>query len=302
VTASIPANIPGELAASYPDAPGEVAVNGSCTVDLLNADGSFNQTLGTQDFGKYPQLWNLTLPAGHGSDVTLRLTKVSDGLAFADSFLVGGITPTAVTGDAASDAYTERKLASADLDVLEITDQGVEVSFANVPAGAVNVALVADIEPEVIVGLPFYLDAHFYKDAVDSVSGVYHMDKPLPDGITVDSDSDPGATYAPADTFPALAPADAFGIYHTHPVTGHPDSDAYIWLYNDADYLYAFADWGDNTYDYGKDFFSVFADTPGGISLGFALYGTGAQTAFNYSQSSPFTENTNLFFAAVDML
>ncbi|MCL2125919.1 MAG: S-layer homology domain-containing protein [Oscillospiraceae bacterium] len=176
----------------------------------------------------------------------LRISKQAGGMALLDAVLLDGMPPVLADCD---EAYLLRKLSVVDLDVLEIDTDGIVLGFAS--AGQ-TLVLTGRIEPDPPGGLPFLFDVKTDVDRnVTTLLASYSMDN----YGTLDIDG-----------VAVLDPADSFRVYPTRPTSGHPDSQAWVWVMHDDEYLYAAAEWGsDNTYDYGLDFFKVFIEAGGEI-------------------------------------
>lgn len=213
---------------------------GKYEISYLNGDEYV--VIDTIAFGKNPK--ELNLKTGLLGDVTIRIRKISGGLGFIDYINVDN--QPVITDD----GYINKKLSKYDLDVLEITYEGLEISFSKLSEG--NLTMVALIEPVVIVGDPFLLDAK-KADGNLELEGSYILN----------------SNYSTLEMNTVTSNLDinnSFKTYDTLPHSGHPTGKAYIWVYNDDEYLYVMSDWTtDNTYDYGKDFFKVHVGTSDGI-------------------------------------
>ncbi|MDF9831508.1 hypothetical protein [Parabacteroides sp. PF5-6] len=240
--------------------------NGKMIVEI-HQDGQY-MPVATFPASQYPQTFEADLDESYRGDLNVRIRKEGGGLGFADLLLIDGQAGKA-------NAYKTKKLGNDDLDVIEITADGMELRFTGVTKG--RLVLKALIEPEVIEGVPFYKDVIVENGDVSWTLAKYK--KQNRGTITIDGTPD------------RLDPADAFRVYDTYPSTGHPDSKAWIWLYNDDRYLYVACEWGsDNTFDYGADFFRLYVDVEGEIKA-FTQWsdrGEYGRPAFAYTDLLPY--------------
>lgn len=215
----------------------------------VNAEGSYEFsyleedsfiTFASIEFSKYSTDYEFELPADVSGDVTIQIKKVGGGLGFIDYAAIDGKTPVT------DDAYLLKKLSDSDLDIIEIKEDGLILSFKDVTDGKINVCAL--IEPEVVLGFPFKLDL------LNLESGK----KPL---ATYDFENQNKIIIDGKFDLDLLNENNVFKVYYTQPHTGHPDGNAWIWVFSDEENLYVATEWGsDNTYDYGDDYFTVVID------------------------------------------
>lgn len=223
VAAMLPALFAGEALAAE-------SSNGCFIVELW--DGSGYKQVADISFGQFQKESGVFI--GIAENPKIRIRKEAEGLAFLDSVLLDGAA-----------ASGSDKLKKTDFDVLEITNEGVELLFAGSFGG--NLSLTGRIEPKDVGGYPFMLPTVnlFIEDPAE-----------LKEFFTYEIGSNIGSVTADGQYEDLGEP---FETEYLKPDTGHPDGYAYIYVFNDNEYLYAAADFtSDNTYDYGDDFFKVF--------------------------------------------
>lgn len=213
------------------------ATNGSFIVELWNGS-TYKQvaSFSTDEFQK-----EFRADIGVMTNPQLRIRKRAEGLAFLDSVL---LDRRAASGN--------KKLLKTDFDVQEAGAEGIVLRFTGSFDG--NLSLTGRIEPKVIIGEPlmFPFDNTFIDDPQNF--GAF---------FTYELGSNPRAVQVDGK-FENLGKA--FESRYLVSSTGHPAGYAYIYISNDDEYLYASADFtGDNTFDYGDDFFKMFADVGGTV-------------------------------------
>lgn len=218
-------------------APAASKSNGSFIVELW--DGSTYEQVASVSTDEFQKEFKVDI--GSVTDPQIRILKAADGLAFLDSVFLDGC---AVSGN--------KKLLNTDFDVQEITTEGIVLHFIGRFDG--KLSLTGRIEPKVIIGEPFMFPF-----------GNTYIDDPqrFEDFFTYELGCNPRSVKVDGK-FEDLGTA--FESRYMISSTGHPAGTAYIYVSNDAQYLYACADFtGDNTFDYGKDFFKVFAKVDGTV-------------------------------------
>jgi hypothetical protein len=204
--------------------------NGSFIIEIF--DGSTFTQLADLSCDEFQKEFEVSL--NRVTNPRLRIRKAAEGLAFLDSVLLDG--------QAASGS---KKLMKTDLDVQEITAEGIELRFDGSFGGSLS--FTGRIEPEVIIGEPFMFP--FENTFIDDPQELQNF-------FTYELGSNTRSVKVDGKYENQGKP---FESRYLVPATGHPDGYAYIYVSNDAEYLYASADFtSDNTYDYGDDFFKVF--------------------------------------------
>lgn len=123
--------------------------NGELVIYVLKDKGW--QRVGSLSFGRFLSENSLVISgiADHG-ETSIRVVQSGGGHAHLDAVLLGGNRPIRVNGE---DAHL-KKLSEKDYDVANLGDEGIEVSFAGIPA-VCTLEVAARIEPEVISETPF---------------------------------------------------------------------------------------------------------------------------------------------------
>ncbi|MBM7867804.1 hypothetical protein GTO89_14255 [Heliobacterium gestii] len=183
--------------------------------------------------------------------VSIRLTKHGGGSAHLDAAQLGGLSPSATTSP---NSLALKKLSQQDDDVLELPENGLEVTF---PAGRSDsiIAISGRIETATISKTPFQfpLENTYREMTVDSAFYAYNMGS-VKGRLTVDGDISEVDQSAP------------FIKEYVTPGSGHPPGYTYAWVMNDEQNLYVAIDFTpDNTMDGDKDYTKVYVKTPAGL-------------------------------------
>lgn len=217
-------------------APAAPKSNGSFIVEIW--DGTGYTPLSNLSADEYQK--ELKVAVGGMTDPQLRIRKDAEGFAFLDSVLLD------------DHAAGDSKLQKTDFDMREVTSEGIVLQFTGRFEG--DLSLTGRIEPAVNTSLPFLFP-------IDNTPIGDPQD--FQDFFTYDLGSNVRTVQVDGQYEDM---GKAFETRFLSPTTGHPTGDAYIYVSNDEEYLYACADFtSDNTYDYGQDFFKVFANVDGAV-------------------------------------
>lgn len=227
--------LPGILSVDATTVPAASKSNGSFIIELWDGR-TYKQvaTLSTNELQK-----ELLVDIGSLTNPQLRVRKAAEGLAFLDSVMLDGVA-----------AGNNAKLLKTDYDVQEIITDGVVLYFTGRFDG--HLCLTGRIEPKEIIGEPFMFP----------FGNTYIKD---PQNFNSFFTYELGSSHRPIQVDGEYEDLGlAFESRYLAPATGHPNGYAHIYISNDSEYLYACADFtSDNTFDYGDDFFTVFAKVDG---------------------------------------
>lgn len=185
----------------------------------------------------------------------MKIEKAGGGLAHIDWAEAAGYSTLA---NLKPDHELSYKLTAADKDVIEVTEEGIVITFEDYDLDASSkngLHINGRIEPKALWNKPFTYPRGNDTDRMTSGSNFY----------VYDWDSNYGSNEIDGniEAFDSREPL--FELYDM-PGTGHPDGYTYGWVMNDDQYLYAVIDFTpDNTFDDDKDYASLFIDTAEGV-------------------------------------
>jgi len=249
--------------------PGGEGPNGTFDVYVYNEGWNLVEKVGANMYLKEQAV---QVPEIQNSDgqLRVRIVKSGGGLAHLDQVLLDGEKPIEMNPDEMQQLY---KLYDAEYDVLEVDENGLEVTFLN-PEKSTELRFTGRIEAEVISETPhaYPLENQYKPIEIATAFYTYEWDN------SIDSPT--------LGEYENRLNGEPFFKEFSKTGSGHPAGYTYGWVSNDEDNLYVLMDFtSDNTMDGDKDYAAVHINTPEGVksfkvSVNATDYG---QTYFTYT-------------------
>ncbi len=213
----------------------------------VKRDGDWVEA-GTLPANRFLAMRRVDLSAWVGDDATrVRIVPRNGGLAHVDAATLAGALPVALT------ATSRPVLEAADLDIMEVPPDGLELTFPAVSGQPALLELTARIEPAEISKAAFQFPPE-NTHRVMGVESAFYSYRPTSRPGRLSVDGDLGAEALGEPLFAERIPCDS----------GHPQGTTHGWVMDDGETLYVALDFTpDNTVDDGADYAAVYVERGG---------------------------------------